>query len=185
MNLYSAQVDATRTIALCRLALASCALLAASLDPAGGLGPHAGVVRGALACYVLYSATIALGRHVAAGVVLDRLPSYAVDLVVLSVVALFGAGAVAPIAPLVAFSVITATVRWDRRASVWAIIAAIGAFAALPVYQRCAHPQAFDLGWVLVCCASVATFGSVLDRTTVSEERREGSAGTAAELETL
>jgi signal transduction histidine kinase len=170
MELYSPQERSERVVAMSRLVLASCSLLAVWLDPAEG--QYGFAVRALLTAYVLYSAVIAaLSGLSIAPPFLHRLPSHVVDLAAVSGVVLLSAGRSCPLLPLFIFVLLEASLRWHRRGRVWTAIGTLGVFTVIGGYQRWAQPSSFELNEFLIRCASLAVIALVLDQVGTYERQ--------------
>ena len=171
MELYSPRERSERVVAMSRLVLASCSLLAVWLDPTE-VQQYGFVVRALLTTYVLYSAVIAaLSGLSMAPAFLDRLPNHVVDLATVSGVVLLSAGSSCPLLPLFIFVLLEASLRWHRRGTVWAAIGTLGVFAVIGGYQRWAQPASFELNEFLIRCASLVVIAIVLDQVGTYERQ--------------
>ena len=171
MELYSPRERSERVVAMSRLVLASCSLLAVWLDPSE-VQQYGFVVRALLTTYVLYSAVIAaLSGLSMAPPFLDRLPSHVVDLAAVSGVVLLSAGSSCLLLPLFIFVLLEASLRWHRRGTVWTAIGTLGVFAVIGGYRRWAQPASFELNGFLIACASLVVIAIVLDQVGTYERQ--------------
>ena len=132
--LYSPQSRAERLIAAGRVVLAASSLFAVWLDPTEP-AKYAQVAYSLLVFYVLYSAVIA-------AVVFrsdpppnrQRLFTQVFDLSFFSLFLYLTAGPASPFLIYFVFSLVCATLRWQRRGVLWATVASLGVLLGLGVF---------------------------------------------------
>lgn len=132
--LYSPQSRAERLIAGGRVALAASSLFAIWLDPSEP-AKYAGIAYSLLVFYVLYSLAIAaLVWRSDAPSNRQRLATHCFDLVFFSLFIYFTAGPASPFTAYFVFSLVCATLRWQRRGTLWTALASLAAFLGVGLY---------------------------------------------------
>jgi signal transduction histidine kinase len=133
-SLYSPQSRAERLIAVGRVVLAVSSLLAVWLDPTEPT-KYAEIAYSLLVFYLLYSSLIA-------AVVLrsdpppnrQRLFTQVFDLIFFSLFIYFTAGPASPFLIYFVFSLVCATLRWQRRGVLWTTLASLAVLLSIGLY---------------------------------------------------
>lgn len=142
---YSPQSRAERLIAAGRVVLAVSSLFAVWFDPAEPT-KSASIAYSLLAFYVFYSLAVALiVWNADAPSPGQKLFTHVFDFAFFSLFLYFSAGPASPFLVYFVFSLVCATLRWQRRGVIWTAAAALGTFAALAVlFGEVLADPAFD-----------------------------------------
>ena len=150
-SLASSPSRSERLIAVGRVVLAACSLLAIWLAPSEP-SRHAHTVLVLLAGYLLYAVVMLLlaGRPHPA---LTHLPTvtHAMDMVLFTLLVYFTGASTSPFFVYFVFSLVCATVRWQWHGILWTAAAALLALVGLSLYGAHGAPlPAFELGRLIL-----------------------------------
>jgi len=162
-HLYSQEARADRLIALARVLLASFSLWAVWVEPTHPVG-YGPLMQGLMALYVVYSlTTLAIVGRAPAPL---RHPVFAhlLDLVILSVLFVVTSGASSAIFPFFTFSLAAATLRRQRRGTLWTAVATIAVVAGGGLYTAAGPPQAFKLNEFIIRLVALAVAAVLLGK---------------------
>lgn len=188
--LYSPQSRAERLIATGRVVLAVSSLFAVWLDPTEPV-KYAGVAYSLLVFYVFYSLAIATVVFRSDPPPNQRLFTQVFDLVFFSLFIYFTAGPASPFLIYFVFSLVCATLRWQRRGVLWASVASLAVLLGVGLYfAEVAGDPSFKPYALVIRSIYLAVIAVLLGYLGAHEEqtRREMSALTdwpeaAADLE--
>src|SRR5262245_52542784 len=162
-----------RLVAGARLVLLSFSLAAVILDPRQPLGPILGSGRTACALLALYGLYAAIRCVVVWN---SRVPpsspllSLIVDVAALAVL-IFATGAPSPLAPLFALPLLSASVRWGRRGTLWAAACVMAVLLAFGGHEARSHPERFELTEFLFQLAWLGIAATLLGELMAHETR--------------
>ena len=160
-QLYSPKARTDRLIALARLALASFSLWAVLLDPTEP-ARYGGFVQGLMAAYAVYSATMLAVVWRASAPLKRPIIAHLVDVVVLCVFHLASSGVTSPLFPFFMFALAAASLRWQRRGTLWTAVALVAVFAATGMYALLDRGTGFELNEFIIRLVSLAVAAALL-----------------------
>lgn len=170
--LYSPQSRAERLIAAGRVVLAASSLFAVWLDPSEP-AKYAQIAYSLLVAYVVYSLVIAaVVFRSDAPPNRQRLITHAFDLVFFSLFIYFTAGPASPFLIYFVFSLVCATLRWQRRGTLWTAAASIAVFLGVGFYfAEVAGDPAFQLYPLVIRGVYLAVIAVLLGYLGAHEEQ--------------
>src|SRR5437867_2810894 len=169
-HLYSPQLRAERLVAWARLTLACFSFAAVWLDPVR-LGGYGGPMDAFLASYALYSMGV-LAVLCRAGAPLPYpVVRHVVDLIVLSLLLYVSKGVSSPLFPFFAFLLVTASLRWRWRGTLWTAAVMLVAFPVVGLGAALARPATFELHEYIIRCVSLVVTAVLLAEMGTYEER--------------
>src|SRR5689334_12818456 len=146
---YSAQIRAERLISAGRLVLAACALTAVAATPVA-LHPRSGVAYGLLGLYAAYSLLVAVAVWRAPRpLTRTRLVTHLIDLVVFAVMYIFEQHVASGFFVFFVFSLLSATLRWQWRGTLFTAVTAFGVALVSALYQASSADQ-FESNRILI-----------------------------------
>jgi signal transduction histidine kinase len=160
-QIYSPKARTDRLIALARLALASFSLWAVWLDPTEPAG-YGRFVQGLMAAYAVYSAMMLAVVWRASAPLKRPIIAHLVDLVVLCVFQFASSGANSPLFPFFTFALAAASLRWQRRGTLWTAAVLVAVFAATGLYALLARGTGFELNLFIIRLVSLAVTAALL-----------------------
>lgn len=175
------QLRAERLIAVGRSLLAVSALVALWLDPSEP-------ARYAATAYSLVAAYSAYSVLLAAAVWSFEAPrprlalvTHAFDLVAFAVVLFFSEGATSPFFAFFVFALVSATLRWQARGTVWTAAAALALFLGIGLWSATFLPQeGFELNRFIIRSVYLAVVAALLAYLGLYEARLRGELGRLA-----
>jgi signal transduction histidine kinase len=170
-TIYVPRLRGERLIAIGRVVLGTSSLVAIWFDP-NEPANYAGVAYTLLVAYVVYSlgAAVALGR---AGAVRRLWPvlTHGLDLVFFSLFVFVTEGPASPFTTYFVFALVSATLRWQSRGTLWTAVVALAVFLAAGVSRALQYPD-FELhafiiraGYLVVIAVLLGYLGAHERRT--------------------
>src|SRR6266481_5566810 len=98
-------------------------------------------------------------------------PGHAVDLIVLSLFLYASAGTTSPLFPFFAFLLVTASLRWRWRGTLWTAAAMLLSFPVVGLGAALARPATFELSEYIIRCVSLVVTAVLLAEMGAYEER--------------
>jgi len=166
-DLYSPHYRCDRLIAGARLVLFSFALVGILFDPVRPLW-GSGATYALLAAYGIYSITRYVAVRNARSPLAYPLLGLFVDLAALALL-LFATGTCGPLFPLAALPLLSASVRWQRRGTLWAATCVMLVLLGFGVYEALWRPGTFELTEFLIQLAWVAAAAVLLGELSAHE----------------
>ena len=147
---YSAQIRAERLISAGRLVLAACALTAVAAAPFDALHPTRQIAYPLLGAYAAYALMVAVAVWRAPRPLRrTRLATHLIDLVVFAVMYVFEQHVASGFFVFFVFSLLSATLRWQWRGTLFTAVTAFGVALVSALYQASSADE-FESNRVLI-----------------------------------
>jgi signal transduction histidine kinase len=147
---YSAQIRAERLISAGRVVLAACALTAVAAAPVDVFHPSRRIAFPLLGAYALYALVVAAAVwRTPRPLVRTRLATHLIDLVVFAVMYVFEQHVASGFFVFFVFSLLSATLRWQWRGTLFTAVTAFGVALVSALYQASSADQ-FESNRVLI-----------------------------------
>jgi len=169
-HLYSPQLRAERLIAWARLTLACFSFAAVWLDPVRAVA-YGQPLHALLASYALYSLGVLAVLWRAGAPLPYPVARHVVDLIVLSLFLYVSAGTTSPLFPFFAFLLVTASLRWRWRGTLWTAAVMLLSFPVVGLGAALARPASFELHEYIIRCVSLVVTAVLLAEMGAYEER--------------
>ena len=169
-HLYSPQLRAERLIAWARLTLACFSFAAVWLHPVRAVA-HGQPLDALLASYAVYSLGLLAVLWRAGAPLPYPVVRHVVDLIVLSLFLYVSAGTTSPLFPFFAFLLVTASLRWRWRGTLWTAAVMLLSFPVVGLGAALARPATFELHEYIIRCVSLVVTAVLLAEMGAYEER--------------
>jgi signal transduction histidine kinase len=147
---YSAQIRAERLISAGRLVLAACALTAVAATPAEAIHPTWRIAYALLGSYAAYALVVAVAVWRAPRPLKrTRLVTHLIDLLVFAIMYVFEQHVASGFFVFFVFSLLSATLRWQWRGTLFTAVTAFGVALVSALYQASSADQ-FESNRVLI-----------------------------------